>query len=173
MIELTYLALIGIALAAMFFGYGFGLFEWRGQGYKKRKKEEQAEQENQKPPEPKVVTQTVTVDDPGLLRIKNEGGSYALDLDGARVDPAALSPEQRKRLIETLNIMRPWLEGKPAPAPAPSVTPAPQSSLLDRMQSKSVAPAPPAQTPPAFPPAQPATPPPASKPGTIAKEDRP
>ncbi len=34
---------IGIGLAAMFFGYGFGLFEGRSQGYKKRKKEEPEE----------------------------------------------------------------------------------------------------------------------------------
>ena len=43
MIEITYVALIGIALVAMFFGYGFGLWEGRSQGYKKRKKEEAAE----------------------------------------------------------------------------------------------------------------------------------
>ncbi len=174
MVELTYLALIGIALAAMFFGYGFGLFEGRGQGYKKRKKEEQVEKENQHPPEPKIVTETVTVDDPGLLRIKDEGGSYTLDLDGARINPTALSPEQRKRLIEMLNVMRPWLEGRSAPAPAPSVTTSPpQSALLDRIQSKPASSAPPA-------PVQPAAPPPpaksqsaAPKPATIATEDRP
>ena len=34
------LVVIGIAIAAMFFGYFFGLFEGRGQGYKKRQKEE-------------------------------------------------------------------------------------------------------------------------------------
>jgi hypothetical protein len=179
MVELTYLALIGIALAAMFFGYGFGLFEGRSQGYKKRKKEEQLEKENQQPPKPEVVTETVTVDEPGLLRIKDEGGSYTLDLDGARVNPTALSPEQRKRLIEMLNVMRPWLEGRSAPAPSVTTSP-PQSALLDRMQPKPAPPAPPAQTPPTPAPVQPAAPPPPAKsqpaaprPATIAKEDRP
>jgi len=56
-------------------------------------------------------------DDPGLLRIKNENGMLTLDLDGARVNPSALYPEQRKRLIEMLNVMRPWLEHKPVTAP--------------------------------------------------------
>ena len=68
----------------------------------------------------------VTVDDPGILRIKSEMGGFTLDLDGMRVNPAALSPEQRKRLIEMLNVMRPWLENKPVAMPAPAApTPPP------------------------------------------------
>ena len=43
MVEITYLAIAGIALAAMFFGYGFGLFEGRSQGYKKGKAEVEQE----------------------------------------------------------------------------------------------------------------------------------
>ncbi len=181
MIELTYLALIGIAMAAMFFGYGFGLFEGRSQGYKKRKKEEQQEKGDQPPPKPETVTETVTVtvDDPGLLRVKNEGGSYTLDLDGTRVDPSTLPPEQRKRLIEILSIMRPWLEGRPAPAPVPPPAPAVTTSaspaaMLDRIQSRPVADArqgTPVQ--PASPAPVASTPPAAPKPATIAKEDRP
>ena len=68
---------------------------------------------------------SVTVDDPGLLRIKNENGALTLDLDGTRVNPIALYPEQRKRLIEMLNVMRPWLENKPVPMPAPATPPPP------------------------------------------------
>ncbi len=201
-------------IAALVFLYLFGFFEGRAKGYKKRQKEEPKEKESQPqpPPEPEKVTVTetvtVTVDDPGLLRVKNEGGSYTLDLDGARVDPSALPMEQRKRLIEILSIMRPWLEGRsapptpptpptasaPPPAPAsaltsahPGIAPLPQSSLLDRIQSKSAPSVPSAQTPPTpvedtrqGAPAQPAPPPPpaspspaAPKPATIAKEDRP
>ena len=48
MVEITYLAIIGIGLAAMFFVYVFGLFEGRNQGYKKRKAEEDQE-EKEKP----------------------------------------------------------------------------------------------------------------------------
>ncbi|HET6846503.1 MAG TPA: hypothetical protein VFH29_06685, partial [Anaerolineales bacterium] len=36
--EISILALIGIAIAAMFFGYFFGLLEGRGQGYKRGRK---------------------------------------------------------------------------------------------------------------------------------------
>jgi hypothetical protein len=206
MIELTYLAIILIALAAMFFGYGFGWFEGRGKGYKKRKAEEEQEKQNQPPPQPEIVTETVTetvtvtVDDPGLLRLKNEGGAYTLDLDGTRVNPVALPPEQRKRLIEVLSIMRPWLEGRSAPTPAatpPATTSSPPSGLLDRIQSAAAsssasagqtpfrpASSAPLGTPPPTSPApasqQPVAPPPASpqpsaapKPATIAKDDRP
>src|SRR5215218_5673413 len=93
-------------IAALIFVYIFGLFEGRGQGYKKRKAEEAGQLKEQ----PEAKTVTVKVDDPGLLRIKNENGYITLDLDGARVDTTALTSDQRKRLIEMLNLMRPWLE---------------------------------------------------------------
>ncbi len=131
MVEMTYLAIIGIAFAAMFFGYGFGLFEGRGQGYKKRKaEEEQGKKEN---PEPSAKPTTIAVDDPGLMRIKNENGFLTLDLDGTRVNTSVLSSDQRKRLIEMLNFIRPWLENKPAPAmttppPPPAAQAAPVMS---------------------------------------------
>jgi hypothetical protein len=170
MVELTYLAIIGIGLAAMFFGYGFGLFEGRSQGYKKRTKEEASEKKDEpappSPPQTVTETVTVTVDDPGLLRIKNEQGSFALDLDGTRVNPTSLSAEQRKRLIELLNIMRPWLEGRPAPAPAPVVTPPPSPPPAPIQTPPTPAPVQPASAPPPPPPA-------ASRPATIAKDDRP
>jgi hypothetical protein len=156
MVQISYLAIIGIAIAAMFFGYGFGLFEGRNQGYKKRKQEEAAETKNAPivaapPPAPEPVR--VKVDDPGLLRIKNEGGAIALDLDGARVDTMAMTSEQRRRLIEMLNLMRPWLEGKPA---APLSQPAPVA------EPPQAAPLPPRSSQPA-----------AAKPVVMAKEDRP
>ena len=123
MVEITYFAIAGIALAAMFFGYGFGLFEGRSQGYKRRKAEEVQERKDQPPPTP----MTVTVDDPGLLRIKNENGLLTLDLDGTRADTSSLSAEQRRRLIEMLSLMRPWLEGRSVPAPSMKPSPPPPS----------------------------------------------
>lgn len=166
-------------IAGLVFVYVFGLFEGRGQGYKRRKAEEQQEQKEQAPtPESAPNPETVTVDDPGLLRIRDENGSFVLDLDGKRVNPISLSSEQRRRLIDMLNIMRPWLEGRsaPAPSPRPAAPPpaAPPSTVEDRLsafagtppESKPVAPK------PAAPPPQP-SPQPAARPGTIAKEDRP
>jgi hypothetical protein len=158
-------------IAALIFVYVFGLYEGRGQGYKKRKAEEEQEKKDQ----PASVSQikTVTVDDPGLLRIKNENGSIALDLDGARVNPASLSADQRKRLIDMLSIMRPWLEGRPVPASAPA-TPSQPTSISDRLETFAGTPT---QSKPApvqpTPPSQPLAPLTTPRPSTIAKEDRP
>jgi cell division protein FtsN len=154
-------------IAGLLFVYIFGLYEGRSQGYKKRKAEEEQEKKTQPPPEP----ETVTVDDPGILRIKNENGAFALDLDGNRVNPISLVPEQRKRLIEILNIMRPWLEGKPASPPAAtSQPPAFRPSTTPSLQTQSrPAPVQPASPPPPAPTSQPGPP----KPAVIPVEDRP
>ena len=160
MVEMTYLAIFGIAMAAMFFGYGFGLFEGRGQGYKRRKAEEEREKKEAPSTNNAAV---VTVDDPGLMRIKNENGMMALDLDGARVNTSSISPDQRKRLIEMLNLIRPWLEGKPAPAPSPPPPPVPAPVISARPPSN------PLQQAIGPSPSKPLAP----KAPTIAKEDRP
>lgn len=115
-------------IAAIVFVYIFGIVEGRGQGRKRRIAEEQEEKKKQPAPEP----ERIQVDDPGILRLKNESGNLSLDLDGARVDATSLSPTQRKRLIEILNLIRPWLDGKPAPAaPAQSVSAPTIESRLD------------------------------------------
>ena len=169
-------------IAGLVFVYLFGLFEGRGQGYKKRKaEEEQGRKEEPLPPAAPLKTETITVDDPGLLRIKDENGSFVLELDGRRVNPTSLSSDQRKRLIDMLNIMRPWLEGRSAPAAAAPPKPAPSSasprpSTVDERLNALGAPAPERQSAPSQPeppaPRQ-AAPPPATRPSTIAKEDRP
>ena len=146
--------------------YFVGIYEGRGQGYKKRKAEEALEKkENPSVSVKPAISATIKVDDPGLMRIKNENGFLTLDLDGARVDTSsALSTDQRKRLIEMLTLIRPWLEGKPAPAPVTTYPPPPQPI--------SVMPTPTAAMPQAHlqPIAQPLSTP---KTATIAKEDRP
>lgn len=84
-------------------------------------------------------TTPYSVDEPGLMRIKNENGNLTLDLDGARVDPTALTAEQRKRLILMVNAIRPWLEGKPSGPPPPA-----SPSLLKPIPAP-IAPTPPPQ----------------------------
>lgn len=170
MVETTVLAIAGIALAAMFFGYAFGLFEGRSQGYKKRQKEEAAKQDDspeedggQSLAEPVAVT----VDDPGLLRIRNENGYLTLDLDGSRVNTTALTGEERRRLIEMLNLMRPWLEGRPSTAPA-STSPPLQGPPKPAAEPRPSTPVPPEPVPPVPRPAASL-----QRPPTIAKEDRP
>ena len=138
-------------VAGLIFVYIFGIFEGRGQGRKRRIAEEEQERKERPTPPP------VKVDDPGLLRIKNENGKMALDLDGQRVQATDLNPDQRKRLIEMLNIMRPWLEGKPASVPAPT-NPPPQTPSAAPTQNSPV----PAQK--AAPPPRPAAQPTPSKP---------
>jgi hypothetical protein len=90
-----------------------------------------------------------------------------LDLDGARVDTRTLSSDQRKRLIEMLNVMRPWLEGKPVTPPPP---PQPRSASTPSAVSPPSTPSAAIQTPqPALSPSTPVTP----RSPSIAKEDRP
>ena len=156
-------------IAALLFVYIFGLVEGRSKGYKKRKAGEEQEKKDLPPAQPETVT--VAVDDSGLLRIKNENGSFQLDLDGRRVNPTMMSPDQRKRLIEILNIMRPWLEGRATVSPASSGTSvAPlRSTPPEQPLSRPVPVQPVPVSSPPTPLAQPTTP----KPATIAKEDRP
>jgi hypothetical protein len=149
-------------IAGLVFVYIFGLMEGRSQGYKKRRAEEEQAKKNQPLASPETVVERG--DDPGMLRIRREAGAFTLDLDGARVNPASLSADHRKRLIEILSIVRPWLEGRSAPAPAPARTPSPPPSRPTPVEQPAPRPVPvqPAPTPPAI-----------SRPGTIAREDRP
>lgn len=135
------LSTILIPLGALLAGWAMGFFDSNLRTSKKvkdaeekaehaiQKAERQMAQAAAKPPEVSDKPASI-VDDPGLLRIKNESGNLTLDLDGTRVNPVALTGEQRKRLIEMLNVIRPWLEGKPAvfPSPAPSTPPQPKPS---------------------------------------------
>src|SRR5512142_794698 len=106
--EFSLLAVIGIGLATMFFGYFFGLFEGRGQGYKKGRIEEAQAQSLKAaaqpptpapapvapPPTPIVQAQPA---EQSLLRLGMDALQQpCLDLDGERVDTGQLAPHQRK-----------------------------------------------------------------------------
>jgi hypothetical protein len=134
-------ALIGIGLAAMFFGYFFGLFEGRGQGYKKRQKEEAANpslkaalQTPLPPPSapapvpaPPPAPVAPPPPDTSLLRLSLDAREQpCLDLDGQRVNTQQMAPQERKRLIDLMVLMRPWIDVSPVQSqerPA-TVTPA-------------------------------------------------
>lgn len=121
-----------IGLAVMFFGYFFGLFEGRNQGYKRRKKEEAEEQRTRTvtetplpPPSPPVETKEK---ENNLLKLSlDDENQLRLEMDNQPVNTSLLQPEQRKRLIELMVTMRPWIEGKtpaqPAPIQRPPTTP--------------------------------------------------
>jgi hypothetical protein len=120
------LVVIGIAIAAMFFGYFFGLFEGRGQGYKKRQKEEAEDKKLVSPAEPlPPASPPVPSDEISILDVSMApDGELRLKVDGQHLDTSALGAEQRKRLVAILTQMRPWLE---APKSAPPAPPQPRS----------------------------------------------
>ncbi len=151
-ISLTLFTIVGIGIGAMFFGYIFGLLEGRGQGYKKRKQEEAVEQKN------KVLEVPLPNPNPPALPVENnllklgldENNQHRLELDGQRVNTSALLPEQRKRLIELMVTMRPWIDA--APVQPRAATPAPAKPVAAQMPSLSSRTTPPPiaapQTPP-------------------------
>jgi len=54
-----------------------------------------------------------------LLKLSiDEHNQPCLDLDGQRVETSQLTPEQRKRLIDLMMTMRPWIEGHATQKPA-------------------------------------------------------
>jgi len=90
-------------------------------------------------------------DDPGLLRLKNRDGIPALEMDGKPLNIKAVSVDQKRRLIELLTLIRPWVEsGAPlqpvakssAPVNAPP-KPAPVQSAVAASPSTPLKSAPP------------------------------
>jgi hypothetical protein len=53
--------------------------------------------------------------DPGILRVKKD---KTIEMDGAMLT-GPLTPEKKKRLIEIVTYLRPWIEGGPAVTTAP------------------------------------------------------
>ncbi|MGE5072992.1 MAG: hypothetical protein ACM3MF_06155 [Anaerolineae bacterium] len=154
-ISLSLLALVGIALLAMFFGYGFGLFEGRGQGYKRRQKEEATDPALKPivppapmpPPAPVPTLAPLAMQDNSLLKLGVEDGQQpCLYLDGQRIDISQMSPQQRKRLIDLMVMMRPWIESgpvasaKPQGAPSPAPEPPPPAGMAAAAQRATVPP---------------------------------
>ena len=115
--EISLIALVGIALGTMFFGYFFGLFEGRGQGYRSRKKDEPPDHDLQllaekQSPSPAVIPagERVSGSKSWLELAGDADGQPRMDLDGQHVNTAKLTPAQHRRLIELMIMMRPWLE---------------------------------------------------------------
>jgi len=125
----NYLPHIIIGFIALIIGWAMGYFDSNLRSSKKIKQAEEsaaiaAQEAKNKIAEfearaASMTATPVALEDPGLMRIKNENGTLTLDLDGERVNTFALHPDHRKRLIEMLNVIRPWLEHKPVTAPPP------------------------------------------------------
>jgi hypothetical protein len=111
--QIDYLSIIVVGIVTLFVGYFVGLFEGRGQEAPKEKKGE--------PP----VTPATAPKENSLLNLSLDNNNLPrLELDGQRADSSQLAPEQRKRLIELMVMMRPWID---ASAPKPSAPPQPVS----------------------------------------------
>jgi len=135
-------AVFGLAIGAMFFGYFFGLFEGRGQGYKRRKAEE-AEKEKSEATEPAEssaepmppASPPPASDETSVLEVSmDKAGQLRLKLDGQRIEADGIDADQRKRMITVLTQIRPWLDSskpaappaRPQPASPPQATSSPQ-----------------------------------------------
>jgi len=143
-----------IGLVALAVGWAIGFFDSNRNTTKKIKQAEESAQkairdaEDKAAEAQKLIDTTSTspssnvIDNPGILRLRNENGSLSLDLDGEAIHSTPLSSDQRKRLIEILNLVRPILEGKPAPMVAPPPPSQDMLSRLDAVSTSSFAPPP-------------------------------
>ncbi len=119
-----------ISLGALIAGWAIGFFDSNNRSAKKIKEAEARAGQTQKEAERKIAQAEQKLalnaagpqNDPGLLRIKNENGHVVVEMDGLPVS-GVLSPDRRKRLIDLLTILRPYLEGGQTQQPAPMSTP--------------------------------------------------
>ena len=126
-----------VAILSVFFGYGFGWFEWG----RKLKAYQQAEKETAQ--EPKAKDEPITTpppaplpplphEEPALLSLRQANGRLRVELEGALLEVDTITVDQRKRLIEVVTRMRPWIEGRaatptpPAPVSVPQTLSSPQ-----------------------------------------------
>jgi hypothetical protein len=135
-------AVIGL-IVGLIIGWIIGFFDSNNRAAKKITAAEksaeikirEAEEKSRKAEEQiSLASHTAAQDDPGLLRLKSDTGRYTLEMDGAPVT-GVLPADKKKRLIDLLTVIRPYLEGgqPQPPAPKPAEPPQPLS---------------PAQTPP-------------------------
>ena len=137
--QINLLVMIGIGLVALFFGYFFGLLEGRGQGYKRGRREEAEERKIQPP-----VMASPPPKENSLLRLSlDDRDQLRLDLDGRNANVNALAPEQRKRLIDLMVAMRPWIDANaPQPAAHQPLPAAPVAAPVPQAAPKPISPVP-------------------------------
>jgi hypothetical protein len=77
-----------------------------------------------------------SIDAAGLLRLKNVDGLPSLEMDGTLLNVKTVTAEQKRRLIELLSSIRPWVEGgqplQPVSKPAPPVSAQPGPLPIQR-----------------------------------------
>jgi hypothetical protein len=122
--ELPNLTPVWISFGALLLGWVIGFFDSNLRTRKKIKEAETKAQAAVKEAQDKAteaesrlaILASTVPDDAGILRLKQVGEEFSLELDGEKVGTPGLSSDQRKRLIGLLSLMRPWLEAESAPA---------------------------------------------------------
>ncbi len=73
-------------------------------------------------------------DEHGLLHLKNVDGIASLEMDGAPLNVKSVSSDQKRRLLELLTFIRPWVEGgqplPPVSKPAAPISAPPQPASV-------------------------------------------
>lgn len=148
-----------IPLAALIVGWLIGFFDSNMRSSKKIKEADARAQAAINDAKAKldqaVAAAAASLGRDSLLRLSlDQTGRPQLDLDGQPANVAALSPEQRKRLIELMVTMRPWIEAAPStstaqprPAPQPAPRPAPPAAAAPAWPQPGTVPAAPAGPP--------------------------
>lgn len=135
--------MIGMAI-----GWAIGYFDSNARSSKKIQDAEANAEAKIKEAEKKIALASepskASQDNPGLLRLKNDGGRFMIEMDGMPVS-GLLSPEKKKRLIELITVLRPLLEGgqlsQSVPQPvAPVQTPPPAPVPVQPAVSRPVQP---------------------------------
>jgi hypothetical protein len=129
------------AMIGMVIGWVIGFFDSNSRTAKKIEAAEANAEIKAKEAEKKIAEAGQIIqssqplqDDPGLLRLKKDDGRFTLEMDGTPV-PGDPSPDRKKRLIELVTVMRPWLEGgQSSLAASQSVAPAQTQPVPDSAQ---------------------------------------
>lgn len=128
--DINYGLILVVGLATLFVGYLVGLFEGRGK-----------EKPNEKTKSPAVPSVPAAPKENNLLKLSRDNDQLLrLEMDGQRADANQLTPEQRKRLIDLMVMMRPWIDAsapKSVAPPAASMAAAPVSQPISKPLSAS------------------------------------
>lgn len=134
-----------VALFSLFFGYGFGWFEW-GRKLKKLEEEQKSTDSNAPDRLMERVVELAPVSappakavEPYLLSLREVDDRLSIELEGRLLNVDTISAEQRKRLIEVVTRLRPWMEGRTA---APTVAPIPEAPTAPAPQAAPTRPVP-------------------------------
>ncbi len=132
------LALWGLGIVVLLIGFFIGYVDSNIRSTKKIEAAETKEKNARAEADQKIAAASEALkasaptapDDPGILRLKNKNGVPSLELDGKLLTAKNISPEQKKRLIELITIMRPWVEGGQAAPMISQSNAAPQTPLM-------------------------------------------